>query len=184
MIRQITTTDVPLLVEFFADALTSEDHRSDTFNMVLYYLSTDEYYRGFAKFIDDQIVSVCFIRELIEQKVQVLDFLVSRKNVSIFKNKVGEVVDYGIQFGERRGIYRFYTFLTGDMANTLDVLQKKNLIFTLRTRYDNYVDEIIKPQCFSKYYLHWIYLMNTTIRHHKKIVRHNHLKPEYYDKIT
>lgn len=183
MIRQLTKDDIPALVEFFADAITSEDHRADTFDMVPYYLTTDEYYRGFAKFIDDQIVSVCFMRELIEQKVQILDFIVSRKNVSIFKNKVGEVVDYAIRFGENKGIYRFYTFLTDDMLNTVDVLKKKNLVFTWRERYDTYVDEVVEPGCFSGYYLHWNYLMNSTVRSHRKIVRHHHLKPNYTFKL-
>jgi hypothetical protein len=119
------------------------------------------------------------MRELIEQKVQVLDFIVSRKGVSIFKNRVGEVVDYAIRFGEQKGIYRFYTFLTDDMLHTVDVLKKKNSIFTWRERYDTYVDEIIEPQHFSSCYLHWVYLMNTTVRTHRKIVRHHHLKPSY-----
>jgi hypothetical protein len=124
------------------------------------------------------------MRELVEQKAQVLDFIVSRNGVSIFKNRVGEVVDHAIRFGEQKGIYRFYTFLTDDMLNTVDVLKKKNSIFTWRERYDTYVDEVIEPECFSQYYLHWVYLMNTTIRKHRKIVRHHHLKSEYYDKIT
>jgi len=185
MIRQILLSDLQSLEEFFQSAMTSDDHRSDTFSMIPYYLTIDEYYRGFAKFDDDgKILSACFMRELVEQKVQILDFIVSRKNVSIFKNRVGEVVDHAIRFGERLGIYRFYTFLTDDMLNTVDTLKKKNLVFTWRERYDTYVDEIIEPQCFSRYYLHWVYLMNTTVRNHRKIVRHHHLKLEYYDKIT
>lgn len=185
MIRQLLVSDLELLEEFFQVATTSEDHRPDTFSMVPYYLSTDEYYRGFAKFDDTgKILSACFMRELVEQKVQVLDFIVARKDVSIFKNRVGEVVDYAICFGEKKGIYRFYTFLTDDMLNTVDVLKKKNLVFTWRERYDTYVDEIIEPQCFSRYYLHWVYLMNTTVRNHRKIVRHHHLKPDHYDRTT
>ena len=183
MIKQIGSADLKILEEFFQNALTSEDHRPDTFAMIPYYLSTDEYYRGFANFDEHgKILSVCFMRELIEQKVQVLDFIVSRKGVSIFKNRVGEVVDYAIRFGEQKGIYRFYTFLTDDMLNTVDVLKKKYSIFTWRERYDTYIDEIIEPQHFSSCYLHWVYLMNTTVRTHRKIVRHHHLKPEYYDK--
>jgi hypothetical protein len=185
MIKQIGSADLKILEEFFQNAMTSEDHRPDTFAMIPYYLSTDEYYRGFAKVDNDgKILSICFMRELVEQKAQVLDFIVSRKGVSIFKNQVGAVVDHAIRFGEQKGIYRFYTFLTDDMLNTVDVLKKKNSIFTWRERYDTYVDQVIESECFTKYYLHWVYLMNTTIRTHRKIVRHHHLKPEYYDKIT
>ena len=185
MIRQIVLSDLRSLEEFFQSAMTSEDHRADTFSVVPYYLATDDYYRGFAKFDDSgKILSACFMRELVEQKVQVLDFIVSRTGVSIFKNRVGEVVDHAIRFGEQKGIYRFYTFLTDDMLNTVDVLKKKNSIFTWRERYDTYVDEVIEPESFSQYYLHWVYLMNTTVRKHRKIVRHHHLKPEYYDTIT
>lgn len=184
MIRQIENNDLDLLDDFFKNAVVSDDHRPDTFSMVPYYLKTDEYYRGFAKFEEDKILSVCFMREIIEQKCQVLDFIVSRKSVPIYRNKVGEVVDYAIRFGERKGIYRFYTCLTDDMLNTVDVLKKKNLVFTWRERYDTYVDEGIDPKTFTYYYLHWNYMMNSTIRNHRKIVRHHHLKPEYYDKIN
>jgi len=185
VIRQILLSDLRSLEEFFQSAMTSEDHRADTFSVVPYYIATDDYYRGFAKFDDSgRILSACFIRELVEQKTQVLDFIVSRTGISIFKNRVGEVVDYAIRFGEQKGIYRFYTFLTDDMLNTVDVLKKKNSIFTWRERYDTYVDEVIEPECFSQYYLHWVYLMNTTIRKQRKIVRHHHLKPKYYAKIT
>lgn len=184
MIRQIEKKDFELLDDFFENAVVSDDHRFDSFKMVKYYLETDEYYRGFAKFEEDKILSVCFIRELIEQKCQVLDFIVSRKTVSIFQNKVGEVVDFAIAFGEKKRIYRFYTCLTEDMLDTVDVLKRKNLIFTWRNRYDTYVDEIVEPRFFSTFYLHWNYLMNTTVRNHRKIIRHHYLKPEYYDKIT
>lgn len=179
MITQLDNNNLHLLEDFFLNASNSEDHRTDSFDQIFYYLKTDEYYRAFVNLDDGKILSVCFMRELIEQKVQILDLIVARKNTTIFKNKVGEVVDYAIRFGEEKGIFRFYTFLTSDMLNTVDVLKKKNLIFTWRERYDTYVDEIVEPQCFSQYYLHWIYLMNSTIREHKKIVRHHHLKPEY-----
>jgi len=182
-IRQINITDLEMLKEFFENAVTSDDHRSDSFDYIQNYLKTDEYYRGFANIEANKILSVCFMREIIEQKVQILDIIISRKNVSIFKNKVGEVVDYAIRFGEKKGIYRFYTCLTDDMLNTVDVLKKKNLIFTWRERYDTYIDEKIEAKCFTKYYLHWIYSMNSTIRKQRKIIRHHHLKPEYYSKI-
>lgn len=185
MIRQITKSDFKSLEVFFSNAVTSDDHRPDTFSKVPYFIETDELYRGFAKFNSNgEIISACFMRELIEQKSQVLDFIVSHKNVSIREHKVGEVVDAAIRFGEQKDIFRFYTFLTDDMLNTVDNLKKKNLIFTWRERYDTYIDEVIEPLHFTKYYLHWNYLMNTTVRKHRKIVRHHHLKPEYYDKIT
>ena len=67
MIRQILLSDLESLQEFFESATTSMDHRPDTFSMVPYYLSTDEYYRGFAKFDDTgKILSACFMRELVE----------------------------------------------------------------------------------------------------------------------
>lgn len=184
MIRQLLAQDLNSLDNFFENAMISEDHRSDSFSKIIYYLKTDEYYRAFANFENDKILSVCFMREIIEQKCQVLDLIVSRKLTSIYKNKVGNVVDYAIRYGEHKGIYRFYTCLTDNMLDTVDVLKKKNLVFTWRERYDTYVDEIIEPQCFTSYYMHWNYLMNTTVRNHKKIVRHHHLKSEYYDKIT
>lgn len=184
MIKQLEKNNFHLLEDFFAHATVSEDHRKDSFVRIMDNLQTDEYYRAFVKIDGEKILSVCFMRELVEQKVQVLDLIISRKETSILKNRVGEVVDYAIKFGERKGIYRFYTFLTDDMLNTVDVLKKKNLIFTWRERYDTYVDEIIESQNFSKFYLHWLYIMNSTVRDHRKIIRHHHLKPEYYDKIT
>jgi len=182
-IRQITLDDIDLLLEFFENSNTSDDHRPDTFNIVPYLLRTDENYRGFANFIEGRIVSVCFMKELTEQKAQVLDFISTRTGTSIFKNRVGEVVDYAIRFGENKGIYRFYTFLTEEMLGTVDVLKKKNLVFTWRERYDTYLDETIEKDCFSKYYLHWVHIMNSTVRQHKKNVRHHHLKPEYIERL-
>jgi hypothetical protein len=180
MIRQIFSDDHIELKKFFSLANFSNDHRSDTFDMALHYLITDEYYRGFANFINDEIVSVCFMRELTMQKAQVLDFIATKKGVSIRTNRVGEVVDYAIKFGEAKGIYRFYTFLTEEMLDTVDVLKKKNLVFTWRERYDTYIDEVIESRHLSIYYIHWTYIMNSTLRSHRKIVRHHHLKPEYY----
>ena len=180
MIRQITVQDIDQLQTFFRVSNFSEDHRIDTNQMVLFYLKTDSYYRGFANFEDDEIVSVCFMRELVLQKSQVLDFIATKKDISIRKNKVGGVVDYAIKFGEYKGIYRFYTFLTEEMLDTVDVLKKKNLVFTWRERYDTYVDEIVELRHLSIYYLHWTYIMNSTLRNHRKIIRHHHLKSDYY----
>lgn len=184
MIRQITDKDYSLLETFFVNSNFSDDHRSDTSEMVLKYLKTNVYYRGFANFVDNEIVSVCFMRELTLQKTQILDFIATKKGVSIRKNQVGEVVDYAIRFGEDKGIFRFYTFLTEEMLDTVDVLKKKNLVFTWRERYDTYVDEVLEPQHLSTFYLHWTYIMNSTLRHQRKIIRHHHLKPEYYSKIN
>lgn len=182
-IKQITSDDLEMLDDFFLDAVTSEDHRSDSSANIKFLLESDQYYRGFANIENGRILSVCFMRELIEQKAQILDIIIARKNVSILKNKVGEVVDYAIRFGESKGIFRFYTCLTDDMLNTVDVLKKKNLVFTWRERYDTYADERIEPMCFTKYYLHWLYIMNSTLRTQRKIIRHHHLKQEYYAKI-
>lgn len=182
MIRQIAQSDFEKLENFFKESNFSDDHRFDTSRMVLLYLKTDPYYRGFANFIDNEIVGVCFMRELTIQKAQVLDFIATRKGISIRKNQIGEVVDYAIKFGEFKGIYRFYTFLTEEMLDTVDVLKKKNLIFTWRERYDTYIDEIVEPQHLSTFYLHWTYIMNSTLRKHRKIIRHHHLKPCYYSK--
>jgi hypothetical protein len=148
--------------------------------MALYFLKTDDNYRAFANFIEESIVGICFMRELYNEKAQVLDFIVTRKNIPIRQNRIGEVVDYAIKFGETKGIYRFYTFLTAEMLDTVDVLMKKNLVFTWRERYDTYIDEIIEPRHMSNYRIHWTYIMNSTLREHKKIVRHHHLKPEFY----
>lgn len=180
MIKQLNKDDLDDLKLFFENANTSNDHRSDTFTMALNYLQADEYYRGFANFLNGEIVSVCFMRELTLQKAQILDFIATKKQISIRSNKVGEVVDYAIRFGENKGIYRFYTCLTEEMLDTVDVLKKKNLVFTWRERYDTYIDEIIEPRHLSTYYLHWTFIMNSTLREHRKIVRHHHLKPEYY----
>jgi hypothetical protein len=180
MIRQIITSDLDNLKIFFKESNFSQDHRLDTSEMVLRYLKTDCYYRGFVNFLDGEIVSVCFMRELTLQKAQVLDFIATKKGTTIRKNRVGEVVDYAIKFGEAKGIYRFYTFLTEEMLDTVDVLKKKNLVFTWRERYDTYIDEVIEPLNLSTYYLHWIYIMNSTLRNHRKVIRHHHLKPEYY----
>ena len=182
MIRQITALDLNQLETFFKESNFSDDHRFDTSRMVLLYLKTDSYYRGFANFVNDEIVSVCFMRESTLQKAQVLDFIATKKGISIRVNSVGEVVDHAIKFGEAKGIYRFYTFLTEDMLDTVDVLKKKNLVFTWRERYDTYVDEIIEPRHLSTYYFHWTYIMNSTLRNHRKIIRHHHLKPGYYYK--
>ena len=185
MIKNIEKKNIDDLKNFFENAVTSDDHRHDSFSQIVNNLIIDEYYRGFAKFDNDgKILSACFMRELVEQKAQILDRIVSRKSISIYKNCVGEVVDHAIRFGEQKGIHRFYTFLTDDMLNTVDVLKKKNLVFTWRERYDTYVDEIIESKYFSTYYLHWLYIMNSTVRDHRKIIRHHHLKPEYYDNIT
>lgn len=184
MIKQIEKKDLVILNDFFENAVVSDDHRSDSFSMILYLLETDEFYRGFAKFEENKILSACFMREIVEQKCQVLDLIVSRKTVPIYKNKIGEVVDYAIKFGEKKGIYRFYTCLTDNMLDTVDALKKKNLIFTWRDRYDTYIDEVVEPKSFTSYYLHWNYLLNMTVRNHRKIIRHHHLKSEYYDKIT
>lgn len=180
MIRQISFNDYDTLVDFFDQANISNDHRIDTFDIALQFLKTDEYYRGFANFLDGKIVSACFMRELTIQKAQVLDFIVTRRECSIRKNLIGEVVDCAIRFGERKGIHRFYTFLTEEMLDTVDSLKKKNLIFKWRERYDTYIDEIVEPRHLSKYYLHWTYIMNSTLRSHRKIIRHHHLKSEYY----
>ena len=180
MIRLITTADFRDLKLFFKESNFSDDHRLDTDQMVINYLETDCYYRGFANLVNDEIVSVCFMRELTLQKAQVLDFIATKKGISIRVNRVGEVVDHAIKFGELKGIYRFYTFLTEEMLDTVDVLKKKNLVFTWRERYDTYIDEIVEPLNLSTYYLHWTYIMNSTLRNHRKIIRHHHLKSDYY----
>jgi hypothetical protein len=180
MIRLITTADFRDLKLFFKESNFSDDHRLDTSQMVINYLETDCYYKGFANFLDNEIVSVCFMRELTLQKAQVLDFIATKKRIPIRVNRVGEVVDHAIKFGESKGIYRFYTFLTEEMLDTVDVLKKKNLVFTWRERYDTYVDEIVEPRHLSIYYLHWTYIMNSTLRNHRKIIRHHHLKSDYY----
>jgi len=177
-IRQITEDDFNALDNFFKQANVSNDHRIDTFPMAKHYLLSDTYYRGFAYFKDDEILSCCFMRELTEQKAQVLDFIVSKTGTNIFRNKVDKVVDYAIEFGEKKGIYRFYTFLTDNMLDTVDYIKKKSSMFSWRQRYDTYVDEEVHANSFSKYRIHWTYLMNSTIRSEKRNVRHHHLKPE------
>jgi hypothetical protein len=178
-IKQITIDDLSQLEQFFVDANTSDTHRTDTFKMIKHYLSTDCYYRGFAYFRNDQILSCCFMRELTEQKAQILDFIVTKKDTNIFKNKVDKVVDCAIEFGERKGIYRFYTFLTDDMLDTVDHIKKKSSLFSWRQRYDTYIDEVIEPNTFSIHRIHWVYLMNSTVRSQKRNVRHHHLKQSY-----
>jgi hypothetical protein len=180
MIRQLDTIeDHSKLAQFFKNANTSDDHRNDSFDMILSILKIDEYYRAYANFQDNEIVSACFMRELTDQKAQVMDLLVSRKRVPINKNKAGDVMDYAVIQGEQRGIYRFYTCITEDMLDTVDTLKKNNSVFKWRERYNTYVDEIIDRQCFSRYHTHWHHIMNDTLRLQKKFVRHHILKPEY-----
>lgn len=177
-IKQLTTEEYWLLDEFFDHAVVSDDHRSDSFRQIKQRLHTDCYYRCFVNFYEGSIVSVCFMKELLEQKVQVLDLILARKGVSIFKNRVGDVVDYAIQFGEERGIYRFYTCLSEDMLDTVDQLKTKNLVFKWRERYDTYLDEIIPADHFSTYHIHWNHLMNSTVRKKSKFIRHHYLKDQ------
>jgi hypothetical protein len=181
-IRKITIEDIDPLERFFQLANTSDDHRPDTFSMVSHFIETDDYYLGYANFVDDEILSACFIRELIEQKVRVLDFIVTKKNTSIRNNLVNQVLDHALIEGERRGFFRFYTCITEDMLETVDYLKKKNAVFSWRSRYDTYLDEVIPSQCFSTYYIHWNYIMNNTLRHQSKCIRHHLLKSEYREK--
>lgn len=181
-IKQLISEDFFQLEDFFTNATTSDDHRLDSFTRIKYALLNDCYYRCFVNEIDGNIVSACFMKELVEQKAQVLDLILARKGVSIFKNRVGDVVDYAIRFGEEKGIYRFYTCLSEDMLDTVDQLKTKNLVFKWRERYDTYLDEIIHPEHFSSYYIHWYHVMNNTIRKKAKFVRHHHLRSEYLNK--
>jgi hypothetical protein len=181
-IKQLIPEDFSKLEDFFANATTSDDHRSDSFTRIKYALQNDCYYRCFVNEIDGEIVSACFMKELLEQKTQVLDLILARKGVSIFKNRVGDVVDYAIRFGEERGIYRFYTCLSEDMLDTVDNLKTKNLVFKWRERYDTYLDEVIPSDHFSTYYIHWYHIMNNTVRKKSKFIRHHHLKSEYLNK--
>jgi hypothetical protein len=178
--KRLEKSEIELLTEFFSCCNTSEDHRYDSFEKIIYYLQTDDFYNAYINIEDDVILSVVFMRDLTEQKSRVLDLILTRKNVSIYQNKVGKLVDYAVKEGEQRGYFRFYTVLTEDMKDTVDELMKKDLVFPWRKRYDTYVDEIIEPYHMSLNYLHWGYLMNTTLRAQRKLIRHHHLKPEYY----
>lgn len=183
MIRLITPQDNDSLEEFFLNAKTSEDHREDIFDNIKILSRTNPYYRGFAYFFDNKIQSVCYMREVIEQKIQILDFMSTRKNTNIYFNKLGDVLDHAITYGEQKGIFRFYTFLTDDKIETLDEIKKKDLVFKFRQRYDTYYEEIIPPNCFSKYSVHWNYLMNSTLRSQKKNIRQHQLKNDYREKL-
>lgn len=177
-IKQLLPEEYYLLDEFFDNCVVSDDHRTDSFEKIKQRLRSDCYYRCFVNIEEDIIVSVCFMKELLEQKAQVLDLILARKGVSIFKNRVGDVVDYALVFGENKGIYRFYTCLSEDMLDTVDQLKKKNLIFKWRERYDTYLDEIIPLEHFTSYHLHWNHLMNSTVRKKDKFIRHHHLKDQ------
>lgn len=180
MIKQIDISkDYCRLTEFFENANTSDNHRSDSFDAILSILKADEYYRAYANFHDDKIVSACFMRQLHDQKAQVMDLLVSRRNISLSKNKAGDVMDFAIIEGEKRDIFRFYTCITENMLDTVDTLKKTNTIFKWRERYNTYIDEVIDSQCFSRYHTHWHYIMNDTLRTQKKYVRHHILKQQY-----
>jgi hypothetical protein len=179
MFKKFESRETDLLKDFFDNSNVSEKHRIDSFDKILEYLETDEDYICYINLDNGMILSSVFMRDLREQKCRVLDFISSRKNISVYRNKVGELVDYGIKEGEERGFYRFYTVLTEEMKETVDVLMKKNLVFPWRKRYDTYVDEIIDPNNFTNYSLHWIYLLNTTVRDHRKVIRHHHLKEEF-----
>lgn len=180
MFKNLCLSDISLLDDFFNNCNVSEDHRDDAWHQIKNYLHTDDSYRAYINIEDDIILSAVFMRDLIEQKCRILDFISTRKGISIYINKVGELVDYAISDGENRGFYRFYTVLTEEMLETVDVLKKKNLIFTWRNRYDTYVDESINPKYLSQFYIHWTYIMNSTLREQRKIIRHHHLKPDHY----
>lgn len=178
--EKLEKSDVGSLKEFFSHCNTSDDHRSDSFEKIVYYLQTVDSYNAYVNIENGKILSAAFMRDLNEQKSRVLDLILTRKDISIYRNKVGKLVDYAVAEGERRGYFRFYTVLTEDMKDTVDALMEKDLVFPWRKRYDTYVDEIIEPLHLSVFYLHWNYLMNSTLRFHRKIVRHHHLKPDYY----
>lgn len=177
--KKLESSEINLLPEFFSQSNTSNDHRSDSFEKIIYYLRTIDSYTAYVNIEDGQILSAAFMRDLVEQKVRSLDLILTRKHVSIYRNKVGELVDYAIIDGENRGYYRFYTVLTEDMKDTVDTLMKKDLVFPWRKRYDTYIDEIVEPKNLSLNYLHWTYLLNTTIRNQRKLIRQHHLKSEY-----
>ena len=179
MFKLLNYTEKNLLKDFFIDANISENHRKDSFEKILEYLEHDRNYICYINIENEIVLSAVFMRDIKELKCRVLDFISSKKNVTIYKHKVGHLVDYAVKEGENRGFYRFYTLLTEEMKDTVDILKQKDMVFPWRKRYDTYVDEIIDPCCFSNYSLHWVYLMNTTLRDHKKLVRHHHLKPEY-----
>lgn len=177
--KKLEKSDLNLLIDFFPHCNTSNDHRSDSFEKIIYYLRTVDSYNAYVNIENGIVLSGAFMRDLIEQKSRVLDLILTRKDVSIYQNKVGKLVDYAVAEGEQRGYFRFYTVLTEDMKDTVDTLMKKDLVFPWRRRYDTYIDEIIEPKHMSLNHLHWIYLMNTTLRSQKKLIRHHHLKPEY-----
>ena len=177
--EKLKKSDVDLLLEFFSHCNTSDDHRPDSFEKIIYYLQTVDSYNAYVNIENGKILSAAFMRDLIEQKSRVLDLILTRKDISIYRNKVGKLVDYAVAEGEQRGYFRFYTVLTEGMKDTVDALMKKDLVFPWRKRYDTYVDEIIEPFNLSTYYLHWTYIMNSTLRNHRKVIRHHHLKPEY-----
>jgi hypothetical protein len=187
-IKQIDLTiDRIKLEEFFLNCNTSDDYRgNNSYDDIFFLLEKEPNYRAFGYFNEhDEILSIACVRELEVQKLQLLDIIFSKKGIPINLNGVGKATDAAVEFGERKGIFRFYTFLTDSMLSTVDVLKKENKIFTWRQRYDTVVDEIIDVENFSNYGIHWNFIMNGYLRKQKRNVRHHHLKPEfikqYYD---
>lgn len=181
IIRQVNLeTDRILLEKFFLVCNNSDEHTKFTpIDSIFFRLENESTFRAFANFSENEILSLCLIKEIEIQKSQFLEMIFTKKGISLQESKIAEVTDFAVQFGEDRGIFRFYTIVTDKKLLTFDLLHSKNKVFYWRSRYDTYIDEIVDVKNFSNYEIHWNIIMKGDLKPQKKNIRHHILKPNY-----
>jgi hypothetical protein len=178
MIIKLDSTHVSLVNDFLNDAQPTEQILNA--DKIYEKIVSNDNYGGFAFLKDKKVTNIIFYRKITETNSAVLDIIWSRKNCSFISDGGIELYNAFLEYLISNNIYSYYTFSEKDRSARFEKVFSK--LVEKRNCYDCYIEEIIPANHFSKYHLHFWFLMNGTLRNYDTAVRKYVLKNELRSK--
>jgi hypothetical protein len=172
-IKKILFKDPKILTEFLKNSRSVNKPMSHSVEEIVEGMITADNFRIYGVIDYNRMISFITIRDIVIQKIQVLDLFFIRDNIDLEINTLNQLIDFGIKEGETLGIHRVI-----EARN--DLYHSTNLIFDWQKRYDTFIDETLLPNQFSKYDIIHTYINRQKVFSEKMIYVHYYLKANYY----
>jgi hypothetical protein len=168
-IEKLNLKDCNVFTEFLNNATSVNKPMIHSIEEIIEGITTADNFRIYGITDRNKLISFITLRDIIIQKIQVLDLFFIRNEIDIDADTLNCLIDTGIKDGEGMGIFRVFEARS-------ESYHLKNLSHVWENRYDTYIDEILLPNQFSKFDIVHSYVNRQKIFSEKMIYVHHYLK--------